>query len=112
MYSEFDVPTMEKTHALSLIYLTNSFSISKIQLPPIVQHNHFTRARANNNLTVNQINRSITYHSPVYLATSLFNVLPNEIKLSRNSNGYKKELKKWIKSNDIPEILTPHHFVR
>lgn len=111
LYQELNVPTMEKTHAFSLLCLTSLYTPYHLTLPPPVLHGHDTRLRSNNTLSVYQVNRSITYNSPAYVAGKLFNILPNSIKLLRYSKSYRLKLKEWVKDNEIPIQLSPHNFV-
>lgn len=62
--------------------------------------------RSNALLVTPQVAKSITYHSPVYLATKLFNCLPLSLREMQNTALYKKQLKKWIKENVIPNTIT------
>lgn len=99
LYTEFKVPTFKQAHMQSLLYLTSTLATTPIQLPPLVGHIYSTRRRIDNYLSAVQINRSITYNSPVYNASKFFNLLPVEIKLLRNSTQFKGKVKEWIIRN-------------
>lgn len=104
LYNELNIFSFQKTYQLATLKLTNTLAPHQIALPPMIQHRYSTRRRENQFLETQQVTKSLTYHSPYYNALKLFNALPNEIKLLRNSNKFQKELKQWLKDNEI--VLT------
>ena len=46
-----------------------------------------------------KVNKQIFKHSSTYLAVTIFNSLPDNIKLLYKNKSFKKEAEKWLKGN-------------
>lgn len=103
LYMEFKVPELPLIHKASLLSLLPN---CKLTLPPSPEHNYLTRSITQHSVTIPTINKTIAFHSPTYLVTKLYNLLPANIKIHINhEKKFKKLIKSWLTYNPDLSLL-------
>lgn len=95
LYEMSQISDLKQLYAKKIIFFVSK-NISKFDF---IDHTQNTRMKESRLLKIPKMSKSIGQKYFMYIGPKLYNVIPDELKLSNSSYSFKKMIRKWILEN-------------